>query len=314
MARPSFTQRLFGALLLAVTASAADALTLHVNCGQQAGLTTIGAALGVIQGSEATRAATILVTGQCRENVVIQGIDRLTLTAVNGASITDASGGTLDVLSIRDSRDVAVNGFTINAGSDGVDTSSGISCMDFSVCRLSGNVIQGAADQAAFLVAEQSMATLDGGTLQNNLIGLEVISRSSVRRGGQGRSFISRGNSFGIYETRTSFVFVGAVVENNSFVGAMVLDHSALEFSGSISGTAGTGADVQDDSFAAFSFATVRGNAGSGVILRNLSMGLFNGATITGNLGGDVLCQPQYPVTRGALTQIGGGTTNCVEP
>jgi hypothetical protein len=314
MARSSFTLRLCSALLLTAIAGAADALTLHVNCGQDSGLTSIAAAIKVVQNLEEPRPVTVLVTGQCQENVVIQGIDRLTLTAVNGASITDASSGKLDVLSIQDSRDVAVNGFTINAGADGVDTSSGISCLDFSVCRLSGNVIQGALDEAGFLVGEQSMATLDGDTLQNNAIGLEVVSRSSVRQGGQGRSFISRGNFFGIYMVRSAFVFVGAVVENNTGTGAAVAGHSTLVISGSISGNGSAGATVRQGSVATFSSAAISGNAGPGVLIRDLSMGLFSGSTVTGNRGSDVLCQPVYSATRGALTQIGGGTTNCVEP
>jgi len=182
------------------------------------------------------------------------------------------------------------------------------------------------------------MATLDGDTLQNNTLGLEVISRSSVRMGGQGRPFISRGNFYGIYLSRDAFVFVGAVVENNTGPGATLLDHSTLEISGSISGNGGAGAIVTNSSYAAFGAATVSGNAGPGVRLEELSMGRFNsstvitrnagggvlledismgdfnfGVTVTGNTGTDVVCNPQFAATRGT-GRIGGGTTNCVEP
>jgi len=52
------------------------------------------------------------------------------------------------------------------------------------------------------------------------------------------------------------------------------------------------------------------------VSVGDLSFGFFEqGNTITGNLGGtDVLSTSQFPATRGALTNIGGGTTNCIEP
>jgi hypothetical protein len=60
------------------------------------------------------------------------------------------------VIDIFDSRDVAINGFTINAGSDGVTGANGILCVDFSTFRLSGNVIQGAASGAGFGVFAQS--------------------------------------------------------------------------------------------------------------------------------------------------------------
>jgi hypothetical protein len=60
----------------------------------------------------------------------------------------------------------------------------------------------------------------------------------------------------------------------------------------------------------------VTGNGGNGVFLRDLSFGFMGvgGATITGNGDLDVNCAAQFPATRGALTDIGGGTTNCVEP
>jgi hypothetical protein len=51
------------------------------------------------------------------------------------------------------------------------------------------------------------------------------------------------------------------------------------------------------------------------VQIQDLSMATFSGATVTGNGGGtDVVCIPQFSATRGALSDIGGGTTNCVEP
>jgi hypothetical protein len=314
MAHSMLPEKLLTALVLLLTAAATHALTLHVNCGQQTGLTTIGAAIKVVQSFEESRPVTVLVTGACQENVVIQGIDRLTLTAVNGASITDASGGKLDVISIQDSRDVAINGFTISAGADGVSGSNGIDCFNVSVCRLSGNVIQGAADGAGLQVSQQSWATVLGDTLQNNFVGLMVLSRGGVRDGGPGRSLISRGNSQGIHMERTAFAFVTAVVENNTFEGAEVSGNSSLVIGGSISGNGGVGALVREGSFARFQFGTISGNAGGGVLLKDLSMGDFIfGTTVTGNGGTDVVCSPQFAATRGTGS-IGGGTTNCVEP
>src|ERR1700736_4678854 len=113
MAHSMSAKKLLAGLVLMAAAAAAHALTLKVNCGQKFGLTTIGAAIKVIQSFEQPKPVTILVSGSCRENLVIQSIDRLTLTAVNGASITDASGGKLDVILIQDSRDVSINGFSI---------------------------------------------------------------------------------------------------------------------------------------------------------------------------------------------------------
>src|SRR6516225_361325 len=131
-------------LLFLMSASVGWATTLNVNCAAKEGLHSIGAALRVLQNGEGHSSSTINVSGACRENVVIQSLDRVTLTAVNGASVSDASGGKLDVIDIFDSRDVSINGFTVNAAWDGVSSANGISCGDWSSCRLSGNLIQGA--------------------------------------------------------------------------------------------------------------------------------------------------------------------------
>jgi hypothetical protein len=65
---------------------------------------------------------------------------------------------------------------------------------------------------------------------------------------------------------------------------------------------------------------TITANAGGGVVVGDLSFASFLpnvGNTITGNVHTrgmrDVLCLPKFSVARGALTNIGGGTTNCVE-
>ncbi len=56
-------------------------------------------------------------------------MDRLTLNAVNGASITHA-GASDEVFSIYDSRGIAINNFTINAGG-----ANGIGCYNLLECR-----------------------------------------------------------------------------------------------------------------------------------------------------------------------------------
>jgi len=273
-------------------------------------LASISAAVKALQSFESERPNTINVSGACHENVVIQSMDRLTLNAVNGASVSDTSGGKLDVISIQDSRDVAINGFTVNAGSgNGVN---GISYNDFSTCRLSRNVIQGAGS-GGFAVFSQSQATLDGDTLQNNsFAGLVVRSGSKLRAGAQ--PFTSRGNAQGINIGREAFAYITAVIENNSDAGVVVQFQSTLELKGgSISGNGSVGADVREGSVARFTTATISGNAGAGVLVHDLSMVTFDGATVTGNGGGtDVVCNPQFAATRG--TGGIGGTTNCVEP
>jgi hypothetical protein len=272
-------------------------------------LTSIGAALKVLQ--YVPGPSTINVSGACNENVVIQSIDRLTLTAVNGASVSDASGGTLDVIFIGNSRDVAINGFRVYAGPGA--NANGVSCNDFSICRLSGNVIQGAGN-GGFAVFQQSQATLDGDVLQHNGgAGLVVRSGSTVRAAL--RPFTSSGNGQGINIGRRAFTYGTATIANNSDAGVIAQEQSTLDLGGSISGNGSRGADIREGSVARFVSATISGNAAEGVLVRDLSMVTFAGATVTGNGGGtDVICAPQYSATRGTTTDINGGTTNCVEP
>jgi hypothetical protein len=297
-----------------MAASTVNAATLYVNCGGKTGLPSIGAALKALQYSEGHGPSTINVSGACHENVVIQSVDRLTLSAINGASVSDASGGKQDVIAVFDSRDVAINGFAINAGSDGVSGANGISCNDWSTCRLALNVIQGAGSGAGFAVYQASEATVDGDTFQNNGVGLIANSGSKVRPGGQTRPLTSQGNGTGIQTGRQGMVFVLATVQNNSGYGVNVLFHSTLEVAGgSISHNGGVGAYVHENSAARFTGGTtITSNGGPGVLIQDLSMVNF-AATVTGNGGGtDVVCNPQFPATRGVAGT--GGTTNCVEP
>jgi len=303
-------------VVLIVAASTVRATTLSVNCAAKEGLHSIGAALKVLQNGEGHEPSTVNVSGVCHENVVIRSLDRLTLNATNGASVSDASGGKQDVIAVYDSRDVAINGFAINAGSDGVSGANGISCNDWSACRLALNVIQGAGSGAGFAVYQASEATVDGDTFQNNGVGLIANSGTKVRAGGQARPITSRNNGRGLQLTRLSFAFILANLNNNTELGVRLAFHSTLDLiSGSISQNGSAGAYVAEGSAARFTSTTINANAGPGVLVQDLSMVTFNGATVTGNGGGtDVVCNQQFSATRGALSDIGGGTTNCVEP
>jgi hypothetical protein len=297
-------------LVLLMSASTVRAATLYVNCGGKVGLTSIGAALKALQYSEGHGSSTINVSGACHENVVIQSLDRLTLNAINGASVSDASGGSLDVILIQDSRDVSVNGFTIHAGSG--PNANGIDCSEYSLCRLSGNVIQGAGNGGVAVFA-MSNATLDGDTLQSNgFAGLLVRSGSTVRSGGQSRTITIRGNFKGISVGRDALVVLGVDIENNSNIGAQAQFNSTMDLTGTISGNQGFGVYILEASVVRLS-ANITANGPGGVLIQDLSMVTFLGGNVTGNGGGtDVVCNPQYSATRGVADT--GAITNCVEP
>jgi hypothetical protein len=160
-------------ILLLTVGSMAQALTLSVKCGSREGLTSIGAALKVLQELRASGPNTINVWGACNENLLIQNMNNLTLNAVNGASITDASEGTHEVIDVAGSTGFTLNGFTITStcpascmsgpGADGVDCYLGAECL------LINNMISGAGNGAGIGVYPLSKVIVQGGTVTEQL-------------------------------------------------------------------------------------------------------------------------------------------------
>src|SRR4249920_1858047 len=93
--------------LLAIASQSARATNLNVNCDKQE---TIREALHLLATTNPQGPNTVAVVGRCKENLLIQGMDRLTLVTKKGASITDRSNAALPVIDIEDSRDVSVQG------------------------------------------------------------------------------------------------------------------------------------------------------------------------------------------------------------
>jgi hypothetical protein len=80
---------IMASVVLLLLGSAAQAGTLWVNCAGKVGLNSIGTALKLLQNPGPN---TINVSGACRENILINNMDLLTIAGGNEASITDASG------------------------------------------------------------------------------------------------------------------------------------------------------------------------------------------------------------------------------
>ena len=286
---------------------------LKVNCGHkvEGKLMSINAALKLLVPSASN---TVTVSGTCNENLLVQGFDRLTLISTTGATINDASGGQATVVDIEDSRRVTLQGFTVNGGLDGVV------CGNASVCYLTGNTVQSSVGQEGVGVGNGSQAFLTNNVIRNNGTrgltaneGSRVFSTTDTFQGNADSGVVANSGAYFACDTST--------IENNGNGGVVLTDHSTGRIiSCTISGNTGNGVTVQrgsDTRFDSFNgAATVTANTGSGVLVRDLSFSFFSGgANITGNLGGtDVVCAPQFPATRGALTGTGGGTTNCVEP
>lgn len=292
---------------------------MSVNCNAPAGqLNMIGGALKLLNASAVN---TINVSGSCTENVLIQSFDRLTLNGVNGSSINDASGGTGNVVQIEDTKDVTVQGFAINGGNIGVF------CDNLSVCRLNNDTIRGTTNNNVLgngfgVQVENSRAYLNGDTLQNNPgRGLSVINASLVFAGNVN---VSNNAGEGVLVGFGAFLVLNpATIQNNGLDGVRVVDHATFRIvAGMITRNGAAGVRLDGASEAAIQGldnpVTISGNGGNGVQLNDLSFGRFEGLpsgdaalTITGNAPNDVQCNPLYSATRGATTDIGGGSTNC---
>jgi len=239
--------------------------TFKVDCNKNG---SINAELAMLTNTSMTRGVTILVSGTCNENVLIQGFDRLNLvTASLGTSINDQSQGTKATVDIEDSQNVTVHGFTINGGAFGVV------CGSTSLCYLSGNTIQSSVSNGV-LVSAASNAVLVGNIIQNNGgAGLVVNLNSSANSNYD--TFQSNVDD-GI-RANQGHLFAGAsTVQNNGGDGIVAIYHSDIRLGGcTISGNLNTGIAVLRGSEAGISGTTVTGNAldgspGSGSVVREL--------------------------------------------
>jgi len=288
-------------LLVAIGAASqcAQAANRTVNCNKKE---TIHQAVKLLAGSNPQGPNTITVVGSCKDNIVVQSMDRLTLITQNGASITDLSSGSLTVVDIEDSHSVTVQGFTIDGGAGGVQ------CGTASVCYLTGNTIQDGGTGVG--VGGGSHAFLESNVVQNT--GFSIVSDGSQMFSSND---IFQGNAGLGIELAEGAYFVAS---NSSFlnngIGILAVASNLLLHGGTISGNVGNGMTLLGGSTATFrDGTTVTGNGGDGIHLEDASFAGFVSATVTGSLSGlDVNCAPQFTITH--FVARTGGITNCVEP
>jgi hypothetical protein len=286
-------------LLVAIGAASqyAQAANLTVNCDKKE---TIHKAVKLLANTNPQGPNTITVSGSCRDNILIQSMDRLTLITKKGASITDRSNGSRAVVDIEDSHSVSLQGFTIIGGGGGVH------CGYASVCYLTGNTIEA----GGVAVGGGSHSFLESNVMQNGGRGATVEDGSQMFSSND----IFQGNGAGIaLGDGVYFVASNSSILNNG-VGIVAAASNLLLHGGTISGNTGNGMTILAGSTVVFrDSATVVGNGGDGVHLEDASFAGFQSATVTGNLSGlDVNCAPQFTITH--FVDRTGGITNCVEP
>jgi hypothetical protein len=285
-------------LLVALSAASqyAQAVSLRVDCDKHDSISKV---LHLLAKANPQGPNRVTVSGSCEGNLVIKSMDRLTLITLTGASITDRSNGTLAVVDIEDSQKVALQGFTINGGAQG------ILCSTASLCYLTGNTIQGPG-HFGVNVLKGSRAFLESNVIQNwgrgaFITGAQVFSSNDVFQGNGGSGIAALVGSY--------FESLNSTFDNNGdgieAAGVMVLN------GGTVSGNSRIGVRMLGGNVV-FQGPTITGNGGVGVHLEDGAFAGFLAANITGNLGGlDIECTPQFPITR--FVDRTGGITNCVE-
>ena len=281
----------------AVPSFAAPALV--VNCNAPGPLSKINNVLKLLNPAGPN---TLVISGTCKENIVIQGFDRLTLVAKPGAVLTDASGGQQwAVVLILDSRRVSIQGFTISGGNVGV------SCDDYSLCRLRGNTFDGTAQRGVDV--NNSELTLSGDVIQNgSYIGL-YVNASNV----QASNVTIQANSNGISAAGSTVTLTGVSIHNNTSDGVFVNSSAKLQLIDSnVSFNSGNGITVADLTDVSMVNDTVTGNGQFGVWFGDESVGFFVGGSYRANGYLDISCGGQYSLAK----NIAGiyGTTDCPVP
>jgi hypothetical protein len=290
---------LFLLVAIGVASPWAQAVNLTVNCDRKE---TIHKAVKLLADSNPQGPNKITVVGSCRDNIVVQSMDRLTLITKNGASVTDRSNGTLPVVDIEDSHSVTLQGFAINGGAGGVQ------CGTASVCYLTGNTIQDAVGVGVG-VGGGSHAFLESNVIQNNGASGSVVSDFSQMFSSND---VFQSNSAEGVDVRSAYFSASNSSFLNNTIGVRAGASTVGLSGGTITGSGEDGMILRGNSTAGFFGPTITGNGRNGVHLEDGSFAGFVAANITGNLSGtDVDCAPQFPITR--FVERTGGITNCVE-
>ena len=302
-------------LVVSLSRFAAAGANIRVNCGKGQ---TIGAAIAKLSVLSLPGPIQITVTGACHENVNVISLDNLTLQAgPSGASITDASGGTLDTVLISDSQRFAMNGFTINGSVD---------CTGNAVCRTQGNTIQNSLVGWGIRYSRSHGDSVNDVVQTSNGNGFQIVNDSRVA---MIDDTVQNNAANGVVLADDGLLILAnnlttTTITNNGANGIAARAHATVRLEvANITGNGNNGVNLQQDAVLVMDFASpfvnsISGNGNSGVHVGDQSFAVFpddGSAVVAGNLSGtDVVCSGQFPATRGALTNISGGTTNCIEP
>jgi hypothetical protein len=310
---------------LLLLASTAQATTLWVNCSSKAGLTSINAALKVLQGSESRGAATINVSGACHENVQIRDTDRLTINGGN-ASVSDTTNGVIETIGIYRSTGITISGLTILGGSDGISVGTAMANLVGITAR--GAVYNGVGVYPGGNVVVNGAMLEDNGNAGLGVFGGDVNAIGVTSQGNWDGFVVDRGRgqfraSDPAYDGGSASV--PAIISGNNDVGVVALHNGEVTCSScQVTGNHAGGISLDLGSSATFRRVwltaggaaapfTITDNGGPGVAIGDLSSADFpfdSNTTIRRNAGpSQIMCNAATSVTRRARGFDPG--TNC---
>ena len=276
--------------------------SIHVDCGNPtAKVRTIADGLAMI-GDE--RPATLLVSGTCRENVLIQGLDRVTIQGNPTATIDGGTDPNLVAVTIWDSRAIQLTSLTVTGGGIGV------ACFIQSLCRFSQLTVQNSLGDGVS-IGVRSEANIETSVIENSAgAGLSI-------RGGTGNlgdvSIVGNVGGGVQLDLGGGFLAVsGGTVSDNGGNGITAIAGNFVFLGGAtVSRNAGDGVALQTGSTANVRGSEISGNAGHQFRIGDLSSVVFRDfMTVFGTTFPDVVCDPVFSATRG-LGGLAGATTNC---
>lgn len=287
----------------------APVLTIRVECGNPAArVKSIADGLKLVGN---LHQAVLLISGTCHEDVVIQGLDNITLQGNPTATIDGGSDPNVGTVEITGSQIIALNNLTITGGGEGVG------CIGESFCLLTQVTIQNSLGDGAG-VGRGSHLEITDSVIQNNAdVGLGVGFGSAAFFGGS----ITGNGSDGVSMRNGSFFGTGpgnlipnVTIQNNAGNGIRTTLHNTINLqSAVISGNAVDGVTLQMGSALNVFASSITNNGGHQVRIGDLSVARFPGlasSTITGSNYPDVVCDPQFSTTRN-IGNLVGTTTNC---
>lgn len=291
------------------TALPANTVQIRVECGNPAArVKTIADGLKLLGN---LHPAVLLISGTCHENVVIQGLNGITLQGNPKATVDGGSDPNFGTVKISGSINIALNNLTVTGSGQGVG------CLGVSYCVLTQVTVENSLGDGADVQAGARLEIFDS-VIQNNAnAGLGVAGVAAFFGGaitGNGSNGVALRNG-GFFATVPGNLTATVTIQNNAGNGIRTALHNTIILNSAIvSGNAIDGVTLQMGSTLDMFASNITNNRGHQVRIGDLSVARFSGFqsnTVTGANFPDVVCDPQFSATRQLLANAVGATTNC---